>query len=1469
MELLDPNIENPANDSAINNSVIDYEGKCMFAAMEDPENSSIMAESMKIPTKPKGVTHHNKGLMLSWDVSSCTLQAIEFFEIQWKKIEEKRWSGRNCTDDNSTQMIIPITELNTNTAYQFKVRSVTTDGVESPFSDISDDIIIKTSQKPEKPIGSTSNYKDLLIKWEVPSPDLQAVDVFEIQWKTTEEKRWSGRKFTDDNSTNIIIPITCLEMNTVYQFKVRWITKDGEESLFSDISDDIIIRSWQKPEKPIGVTSNHKDLLISWNISSHDLQNVDVFEIQWKKTEEKRWSGRKCTEDNSTNITVPFTDLEINTAYQFKVRWITKEGTESQFSEISDDIITKTSQKPEKPERVTSNETDLLISWDVSSTDLQVVDFFEIQWKKSEEKRWSGRQRTDDNSTKITIPIKELEKNTAYQFKVRWTTQKGKESPFSDVSDDIIIKIFPKVQKPKGVISNDRDLLLSWDVPSSDLQVVDSFEIQWKKKEEKRWSGRICTSDKSTSIIISVSKLEKNTAYQFRVRWITTEGEESEFSDISDDIMIKMSQKPGQPKGVFINDQYLVISWDVSLLDLQAVDSFEIQWRKKDETRWAGRKHTNDNSTSITIPAIEFDTNTAYHFKVRWTTKEGADGEFSDVSDDIIFRMSQKPGQPKCVTIENKYLLISWDVTLYSLPVVDFFEIQWKKHGDKGWPGRRNTDDNSTSTKIPITEFEGNTVYQFKVRWIRKDGLESTFSEMSEDVIIAIAKKPDKPKEARRNNTELVICWDVSPSDLQAVDFFEIQWRKKEEKGWSGLKSTNDNSTSIAIPITNFEKNDTYQFKVKWTTKNGEESTFSEKSDDIQFTRNPQEPGKVVSLQTTATSACLLWEKPDEFDKVCYYEVKYRSCGEVQWLSVNTKDQTESLDLKDLKSKNNYEFKVRAVFSDGNEGPFSEVSDTVTTQISLAAKLMEKATKVSSANPQRYKIPLTFSEETTNKIAMTRKGIFGERNQLHPTKTIMVVGATGAGKSTLIDGMINYIVDVAWEDDFRFTMIDLTEDEKTKIHQQAKSQTSWITCYEVNYKHGSRLSYNLNIVDTPGFGDTRGIEQDKKIVDQIRDFFMAPGDRGIDTIDAVCFVTQAPLARLTHTQKYIFDAILSLFGKDIKDNIFVLITFADGKEPPVLAALMEANVPFKQTFNFNNSALFECTDSSKQFAQMFWKLGLASFENFFDELSKVQQKSLKLTSEVLQARKQIEITMEGLQPQIRDGLHKLNTMKKESEVLEKHKRDIAANKNFTYVVDEIHQRKIHTKPGQYVTNCFVCNFTCHPNCIYADDSDKAKCSAMGADGNCTVCTGHCNWIQHRNNDFYYETYVKQEQRTYNALKTKYDYAVTEEKKQTTVVEKIKSAFKLLGRNVMWMMKKVRESVNKLEQGALKPNPLNEVNYVKLLIESEQRDAITGWEARIQMLEGIKKKAELLEKIPHDGVEDSWTDEDVAAFLTNI
>lgn len=50
----------------------------------------------------------------------------------------------------------------------------------------------------------------------------------------------------------------------------------------------------------------------------------------------------------------------------------------------------------------------------------------------------------------------------------------------------------------------------------------------------------------------------------------------------------------------------------------------------------------------------------------------------------------------------------------------------------------------------------------------------------------------------------------------------------------------------------------------------------------------------------------------------------------------------------------------------------------------------------------------------------------------------MLVGATGSGKSTLLDGMINYIFDVSWDDEFRFTVVEMSDEEKTRYHDQVK-----------------------------------------------------------------------------------------------------------------------------------------------------------------------------------------------------------------------------------------------------------------------------------------------------------------------------------------------------------------------------------------------------------------------------------------------
>lgn len=95
------------------------------------------------------------------------------------------------------------------------------------------------------------------------------------------------------------------------------------------------------------------------------------------------------------------------------------------------------------------------------------------------------------------------------------------------------------------------------------------------------------------------------------------------------------------------------------------------------------------------------------------------------------------------------------------------------------------------------------------------------------------------------------------------------------------------------------------------------------------------------------------------------------------------------------------------------------------------------------------------------------------------------MGATGSGKSAIINAMMNYILGVEWNDPFRFILID----EEVQGGSQAFGQTREVTAYDIHYQDGFRIPYSLTIVDTPGFGDTEGIVRDQEITSSIKKFF--------------------------------------------------------------------------------------------------------------------------------------------------------------------------------------------------------------------------------------------------------------------------------------------------------------------------------------------------------------------------------------------
>ena len=516
----------------------------------------------------------------------------------------------------------------------------------------------------------------------------------------------------------------------------------------------------------------------------------------------------------------------------------------------------------------------------------------------------------------------------------------------------------------------------------------------------------------------------------------------------------------------------------------------------------------------------------------------------------------------------------------------------------------------------------------------------------------------------------------------------------------------------------------------------------------------------------------------------------------------------------------------------------------------LAESLLYTSEVLNYGSPSIYK-PHMRDEMSRENSMIARKSIGRPCRNGHGEneKVFLVVGATGAGKSTLINGMANYVFGVEWKDDFRFKLI--TEDHKLT---QADSQTSDITAYTFHAMEGSPTPYTFTVIDTPGFGSTEGLKRDKEITEQIKEFFSISPPEGIDHLDGIGFVAQSSQSRLTKTQEYIFDSILSIFGKDVSQNIFMMLTFADGQRPPVLEAIKKAEIPSTVSFKFNNSALFadNSTDpesSDFNFDEMFWKMGAGSFKKFFVEFPKYTSVSLRLTKEVLQEREQLQISLEGLNDQIQIGLNRIEEMRQEEIVLQQHEAKIKANKDFTYQVKLVKPSYISLKgTGQHTTTCVTCNMTCHKSCAIPLDCNKSGCWAMNEFGNCRICPRKCNWSEHRNHPYLIEYKLVTETRTVEDLKQKYHKAVEGKATAEKMMRSLDESLQKVHLQVLTMIKQAQHSVGRLDEIALKPNPLTEVEYIEVLIESEKRGAKPGYQQRINYYEEAKRQAEMLSKV---------------------
>ena len=591
--------------------------------------------------------------------------------------------------------------------------------------------------------------------------------------------------------------------------------------------------------------------------------------------------------------------------------------------------------------------------------------------------------------------------------------------------------------------------------------------------------------------------------------------------------------------------------------------------------------------------------------------------------------------------------------------------------------------------------------------------------------------KPERPCATKKSDTSITLQWKESLVGKSSVQKYTVHFRPavsdssgESSEEWTSVQTTGPENV---ITVVGLEAKTAYLFKVNSECKAGR-SDVSDVSDRI-VTRCKE---SVAQRQTEGSSneSELLQNKKEDCasdmpasGSINNLAASATSASHVEGPeNVNVACPTSPMNKPPAKGRNGA--------SRGGKGS-NKKGAAFFVPYRLAESMLSSSKKITNGCPSVYK--LSRNERMRRESSMIARQSIGRppkrvKGRL-TEKVLMVMGATGAGKTTLINGMVNFILGVDWKDTFRYKLV-----VENKGVSQANSQTKEITAYTFYPMKGSAIPYTFTIIDTPGFGDTEGLKRDKFITSQIKEFFSIPPPNGIDHLDGIGFVTQASLARLTPPQEYIFNSVLSIFGNDVAKNIFMMLTFADGQQPPVLEAIKKANIPSDKYFKFNNSALFaENKETEESFDAMFWKMGFHSFQKFFDEFAKTESVSLRLTKEVLNEREQLQTLIEGLNPQITKGLNKIEEMRQEELVLQHHVKEIETNKDFTYEVEVTKPRYVSLQgTGTHTTTCLKCNYTCHQDCKIADDCQKRRCWAMDkATGDCRICTLNCIWSDHK------------------------------------------------------------------------------------------------------------------------------------------
>ncbi|KAL3278778.1 hypothetical protein HHI36_016303 [Cryptolaemus montrouzieri] len=493
------------------------------------------------------------------------------------------------------------------------------------------------------------------------------------------------------------------------------------------------------------------------------------------------------------------------------------------------------------------------------------------------------------------------------------------------------------------------------------------------------------------------------------------------------------------------------------------------------------------------------------------------------------------------------------------------------------------------------------------------------------------------------------------------------------------------------------------------------------------------------------------------------------------------------------------------------------------------------------------------------------------------TVNILIIGETGVGKSTFINAFANYLKFDNLEEAERlnpfvlipckFTVTDenyeLREVEigsdKNEHNKLGESSTQDPRPYMFTISNGEKF---VRLIDTPGIGDTRGIDQDtvncQKIIDYIEP---------LKVIHGIMFLLKPNSSKITVLFEFCLKQILSRLEKSASQNLMFIFTntrgtcYRPGETLPCLRNLLEAiskrppfvqiplskaniycldNEAFRYLAAVANGVLF--TEREKQyFAESWEKSSEESWRMIIriigdEETKPIQPHQVEHTRSVNEARALIN----HLKQPMADITHliqdKLRALQRQTELLNLDNLDIKdMMKNLVIPIIDIEVIEL----PQPVTVCTSGKCAkiykvrdvdkwhyvqrCHNPCYLTNvpkemigAPDLVHCAAMDGSRTCKECS--CDYSTHMH--IYYESITVDKTIENDNVKKSITDKEELKRQKEQIISEMRKMMKELEDEHKAIIRHFAQFANFLQQNAI--TPYNDVyrQYIEFLIDRE-------------------------------------------------